>query len=34
MDKRIIKTQDAVYNAFKQLLKEKNYSQITIENIL
>lgn len=34
MDKRLIKTRDAIYLAFQQTLQEKPYSKITIEDIL
>ena len=34
MDKRLIKTQNAIYEAFTKVLQEKPYSKITIEDIL
>lgn len=34
MDKRLIKTQNAIYEAFTKALQEKPYSKITIEDIL
>lgn len=34
MDKRLIKTQNAIYDAFAKVLSEKPYSKITIEDIL
>ena len=34
MDKRLIKTRNAIYEAFAKVLNEKPYSKITIEDIL
>lgn len=34
MDKRLIKTQNSIYEAFATILSEKPYSKITIEDIL
>lgn len=34
MDKRILKTRYAIYDAFAKVLKEKPFSKITIEDIL
>lgn len=34
MDKRIIKTQETIYKAFEELLKEKSYNNLVIQDIL
>ena len=34
MDRRIQKTRDAIFNAFSELLSEKRYSQITVQEII
>ena len=34
MDKRIIKTQDAIFNAFAVLINNKDYDDITIQDII
>lgn len=34
MDRRQKKTVDAIFNAFTQLLKNKSYAKITIQNII
>ncbi|MFA6861326.1 MAG: TetR/AcrR family transcriptional regulator, partial [Bacilli bacterium] len=34
MDRRQIKTKQAIYKAFNSLLLKKEYSQITVQNII
>ena len=34
MDKRIIKTEQAIYDGFCEVLSSKDYNEITIDNIL